>query len=186
MATAPARFEFYCNRGATQLDYTHDVPQELISRATLAGKDGAYDDLFTKVVWSVVKEREQACRIASNTRCDNCGQPTARVLQSTVSWLHKPNDPSIGTWILGLCDKGECEIQLRQRMGSTLLQIGADLNRGTAQSCTELLMCNVCGETAGSKRCARCRAVAYCGKEHQRSDWRRHKESCKCPESQTD
>eukprot|EP00613_Pedinella_sp_CCMP2098_P067340 CAMPEP_0171976790 /NCGR_PEP_ID=MMETSP0993-20121228/243892_1 /TAXON_ID=483369 /ORGANISM="non described non described, Strain CCMP2098" /LENGTH=85 /DNA_ID=CAMNT_0012628401 /DNA_START=29 /DNA_END=283 /DNA_ORIENTATION=- len=29
------------------------------------------------------------------------------------------------------------------------------------------------------KECARCHRVAYCGKEHQTSDWQRHKPECK-------
>lgn len=38
--------------------------------------------------------------------------------------------------------------------------------------------CAVCGEKENTKRCTRCNTVAYCGKEHQRADWKRHKEQC--------
>ncbi|XP_034236486.1 uncharacterized protein LOC117642410 [Thrips palmi] len=40
--------------------------------------------------------------------------------------------------------------------------------------------CAVCGEAG--RPCARCRVHYYCGKEHQKKHWRRHKPSCGCIE----
>ncbi|XP_011494674.1 PREDICTED: protein msta, isoform B-like [Ceratosolen solmsi marchali] len=37
--------------------------------------------------------------------------------------------------------------------------------------------CAVCGNAART-RCSRCKAVFYCGRKHQRSDWPRHKSAC--------
>ena len=39
------------------------------------------------------------------------------------------------------------------------------------------LACNVCGQPG--KRCVSCMLVAYCGKEHQLQDWKKHKTLCK-------
>ena len=39
------------------------------------------------------------------------------------------------------------------------------------------LKCAVCS-TPCSKRCQRCNEIAYCGKECQTADWRRHKREC--------
>ena len=45
--------------------------------------------------------------------------------------------------------------------------------------------CAACGATGqGLSRCAGCRAVRYCGPECQRSDWRRHKASCRAAQQQ--
>jgi hypothetical protein len=38
--------------------------------------------------------------------------------------------------------------------------------------------CSVCGSTFNAKRCARCKQVAYCGKEHQTKHWKLHKTFC--------
>ncbi|KAH7176003.1 hypothetical protein EDB81DRAFT_30866 [Dactylonectria macrodidyma] len=47
-----------------------------------------------------------------------------------------------------------------------------------SQEQTEILSCKVCRKTAGVKRCGRCKAVGYCGKEHQKADWKVHKKIC--------
>lgn len=38
--------------------------------------------------------------------------------------------------------------------------------------------CNVCKNTSSS-RCSRCKAVFYCGAEHQKADWPTHSKQCK-------
>ena len=40
----------------------------------------------------------------------------------------------------------------------------------------EILCCKICGRIEGAKRCGRCKVVAYCGREHQKMDWKFHKE----------
>ncbi|XP_024867071.1 egl nine homolog 1 [Temnothorax curvispinosus] len=40
------------------------------------------------------------------------------------------------------------------------------------------LICAVCDKTDKLSRCSRCKVVFYCTKEHQRRDWKRHREFC--------
>lgn len=41
-------------------------------------------------------------------------------------------------------------------------------------------ICHFCkNESENVKRCASCKTVAYCSKEHQKSDWNNHKQICK-------
>jgi len=42
----------------------------------------------------------------------------------------------------------------------------------------EILPCKVCGKTESTRRCAQCKAVSYCGTEHQKADWKVHKNIC--------
>jgi hypothetical protein len=42
------------------------------------------------------------------------------------------------------------------------------------------LTCLLCGGAA-ERRCARCKAVSYCSREHQERDWHRHKVACRAP-----
>ena len=46
------------------------------------------------------------------------------------------------------------------------------------------LKCSVCGTSEKLLRCARCKTVAYCGREHQIRDWKIHRRACK-PTQQT-
>ncbi len=48
--------------------------------------------------------------------------------------------------------------------------VNDDLNLGK-------LECAFCGTEAG-KKCGKCKAVFYCGVEHQKKDWTRHKKDC--------
>lgn len=39
--------------------------------------------------------------------------------------------------------------------------------------------CELCGKMESLMKCGRCRSSFYCSKEHQRQDWRKHKQVCK-------
>lgn len=49
---------------------------------------------------------------------------------------------------------------------------------GDARTDASRLICAVCDKTDKLQRCSRCKAVFYCTREHQRRDWKRHKEFC--------
>lgn len=38
--------------------------------------------------------------------------------------------------------------------------------------------CCVCFQTENLLRCSRCKSVYYCSRDHQRKDWKRHKQNC--------
>lgn len=39
--------------------------------------------------------------------------------------------------------------------------------------------CKICDKTKDLKFCSKCHSVAYCSVEHQKQDWKDHKENCK-------
>ncbi|CAK8671904.1 prolyl hydroxylase EGLN3-like [Clavelina lepadiformis] len=41
------------------------------------------------------------------------------------------------------------------------------------------LACQICGINTNLSWCSRCHLVAYCGKDHQKQDWKTHKNACK-------
>lgn len=47
-----------------------------------------------------------------------------------------------------------------------------------AGSTSETEGCNSCGRTYPCLKCGRCKKVQYCCREHQRSDWKKHKPQC--------
>ncbi|KDQ21035.1 hypothetical protein BOTBODRAFT_142402 [Botryobasidium botryosum FD-172 SS1] len=68
-------------------------------------------------------------------------------------------------------------------MSSFLLPIGP-LTMKDIGSLTKDVGCIVCGRTVVSK-CSSCQTVSYCGKECQRTDWKRHKPACRSLETGT-
>lgn len=182
MATRPIPFEFYCDNSSKKLTYTHDIPSSLIAvGAKFAQSDAGYIDRVQNVIEAAMKEREPACRAASNPRCGICGSPTTKIRQTPVSWLHVEDNPSVCVWVHGVCDTRECDIQTQRQMQCVMAQVARDNQPKSAsapKALVEFMACKVCHKAAGIKRCARCKAVAYCGKEHQKKDWNMHKREC--------
>ena len=44
---------------------------------------------------------------------------------------------------------------------------------------TTVNACGSCGRPNGMKKCARCESIYYCGRDCQKTDWPRHKQSCR-------
>jgi len=100
-----------------------------------------------------------------------------------MSWLHIVDEPFINVLVNPVCDKSECEMRTRQQIQDMMAAIAAEVqeteeNDGRPKNAVEILPCKVCGETENTKRCGRCKVVAYCGKEHQTADWKVHKKVC--------
>lgn len=182
MAIRPVRFEFYCEDDNGGLEYTHNLPSSLwATRAQLSEKDARYIEQFTNAVRPIMKEHEATCRAASNPFCKNCGSSAVRVMQTPMSFLHVVDDPFVGTWVNPVCRNGECEIQILQEVQGTMSKavLEGQTPRGSRPSTSfEVMLCNVCGKVGEVKRCGRCKVVAYCGKEHQKVDWKVHKRTC--------
>ncbi|KAK4071789.1 hypothetical protein Purlil1_13329 [Purpureocillium lilacinum] len=126
MATVPVRFEFYCDGGTEQLNFVHDIPQELLRRSHLTRENGAYDDRFMAAVTPILKVRAKDCQDASSISRENCGSRATDILQHVLSWLNKVEDPFIGVYVCAVCGRGECETMLRQELGVVMNEIEPD------------------------------------------------------------
>ncbi|OAQ60799.1 MYND finger domain-containing protein [Purpureocillium lilacinum] len=155
MSTAPVRFEFHCDGGQKTLRFVHAIPKELVCRSQLVGDKSGSD------------VRPARAATATST------------LQHVLSWPNKVDDPVIGVYVCAVCERRECEMGLRQELGVIMGEITAHSSAGSWSQTRELVICQVCGKTAGVKKCGGCLVVGYCNKEHQRSDWKEHKKMCR-------
>ncbi|KAH7110451.1 hypothetical protein EDB81DRAFT_927018 [Dactylonectria macrodidyma] len=182
MATCPVRFEFHCERAPAKLKYIHNIPRSLVTAdAQAAQEDAGYINRFVDALRPIMKEHEAACRAASNTLCGNCGSPTVTVLQTPMSWVHIVEDPFVAIWANPVCGKGQCEIQIRKQvedMMSVVVREGQGRGASESSASMEIMSCKICGKTEATNRCGRCKVVAYCGKEHQKADWKVHRKIC--------
>ena len=182
MATCPVRFDFNTELQG-KLKYVHNVPRSLVTpTAQVAQHDPEYVKNFVTAIQPIMQEHEVACHAASNPKCQSCGSPTAKVLQTPMSWLHIVDEPFVNVFVNPVCNKSECEMRTRkqiQDMMALVMAEGQGVEEGARGSgnAPEILPCRVCGETKTMK-CAQCKVVAYCGKEHQKADWKVHKRVC--------
>ena len=179
MATRPVRFVFYC--GDEELQYTHNLPSSLVSARGQTAQDAGYNNLFVRALEPIMKEHEASCLGMSNGLCGNCGSPRTSVLQTPMSWLHKADDPFVAVWVDPVCGKEKCEIQTRQEVQEVMSELvgeGGGRRGSEPRASPEIIPCKVCGKTDAIKKCGRCMVVGYCGKEHQKSDWKAHKKNC--------
>jgi hypothetical protein len=178
MTTCPVRIEFYCG-DAEQLKFTHNISCCLVGpEAQAARRDAGYVKRFTSVIMPIMKEHEEACRRASGLLCEICGSFSTGVLQSPMSWLHQVGDPFVGVWVNSVCGNSRCETQMRQEVQETMGEVIGEHQGQQELESVEVLRCRVCGKTEEMMRCARCKVVGYCGREHQKEDWKVHKRSC--------
>ena len=180
MATRTVRFQFICDNAIQGLNFNHPLPESLIIPLSKVQEQDSFGDRFERAVLPFMKEHEGACRAASDPVCVSCGSPITTVLQTPMSCLHKVDDPYVAVIVSGVCGDVECEIQTRQAIQEEMLEAGAG-----REAEVEGTVCAVCGTRKQIQRCGRCKAVAYCGKDHQRVHWKIHKESCVRQDEQT-
>jgi MYND finger len=187
MATCPVRFEFHCELAPEKLKYVHNVPARLVSpTAQAAQADPEYVRTFVAALQPIMQEHEVACRAASNLKCQSCGSPTVKVLQTPMSWMHIIQDPFVNVWVNPICGNAMCEFKVRQEIQDMMAVIASDSRvaanstrmDGVPENIKEILPCKVCGKPDKTLRCGQCKVVAYCGKEHQKADWKIHKRIC--------
>jgi len=92
-------------------------------------------------------------------------------------------DPFVNVWVSAVCAQEICEGKVRMDIQDTMAlmssQGGGVEEEGEVESIMEVLPCKVCGKAVDTSKCKQCMVVAYCGKEHQREDWKDHKKICK-------
>lgn len=181
--TIPARFQFDCE--LEKLTFVHPVPRSLVTPTGAATNPSFVAD-FVATLGPIIQQRDAACRAASRKMCQNCGATSTKVLQTPMSWLHNVGDPFVNVWVNPVCNKGECEVEVRREIQDTMALVGkppdgekAWESAGKQQSgIQEAMPCPVCGKADDTLKCSRCGLVAYCGKEHQKQDWKLHKKVC--------
>jgi hypothetical protein len=187
MATRPVRFEFHCELAREKLKYVHNIPARLVQpTAQAAQADPEYVQAFVTALQPIMQEHEAACRAASSPKCQNCGSPTFKNLQTPMSMLQVVEDPFINVWVNSVCNKPMCEFKVRQDIQDTMALIDSDPQaaarsasiEGAADHLREVVSCNICGKSDKTLKCGQCKVVAYCGKEHQKADWKVHKRIC--------
>lgn len=178
MATRSVRFEFICENTSNKLVFHHNIPSHLITvESQSLQRSPAYVNSFLTAITPIMKVHEKDCRRASDPHCGNCGSPTVGILQTPMSFLQRLDEAFVSVFVHPICEKETCETQTRQEIQNIMAEVGQE-SRNSSRGLKEILCCKICGRKEGMKRCGRCKAVAYCGRDHQKADWKLHRKTC--------
>jgi MYND finger len=181
MATIRIRFRFICQSGAVKIDRFHNIPRILFDIADkYADPSEEYRQLYSETIRRIMEESEAECLAHSDRTCA-CGLPAVTTSQYPLLLLHQP-EHRVVILVDPLCGREKCRTRARQETDEVISGFrwsnGRQLLDTNPEAFTTILCCKVCARVQGVKRCGRCHAVGYCGKDHQRQDWKIHKAGC--------
>jgi hypothetical protein len=150
--------------------------------------DPKANDLFSSVVIPLVQPHIDQLfflSISLKKNCAVCGALPVDIIPCTMPFLHMVEDPSIQIHAIPLCDKAECMRVHQERLAAEPKRIddrpevqAYRASRPGSQNSKIIPTCNICHKSEGAKLCQKCKTIAYCGKEHQKEDWKAHKKVC--------
>ncbi len=109
-------------------------------------------------------------------RCITCGsKAVTMVCGHRLQLLLR--EPFVRTHARTVCNKDSC--MHKARIESSQEEERSGYDPALAHFEGNMHACEVCQQTQNTKKCGRCKAVAYCGLDCQRKHWPQHKRLCK-------
>lgn len=182
MATRKVNLEF-CPMSAKDVEIwktTDELPEDLFGPLSLQ-TTRAHRARLIPAVTSMLSAYQTECNtkiISAGSICVNCEDKAITAFPRPISFLHltaveREEGPLIRVYVIPLCKKSGCKRQAiainDDIMDRTLEEQKAQVAPG--KRCP-------CGVSVGTKACAKCKVASYCGKEHQKRDYKEHKKIC--------
>lgn len=159
---------------------TDELPEDLFGPLSLQTTP-AHRARLIPAIDSTLLDYQNECNAkitSADPACVNCEDKAIIAFLRPISFLHltaveREDGPFIRVYMIPLCKKPDCKRQAaainEDIMDRTLEEQKAQVEPG--KRCP-------CGVSVGTKACAKCKVACYCGKEHQKRDYREHKKIC--------
>ena len=115
-------------------------------------------------------------------RCLGCNRKATYLLPRPFCFVQQG---AIANRLVPVCQSEECKhiatVHLNEMEEYLDKKVQSEIGVSSATSMRRIdpQPCGNCGIVGLVKACKRCKQIAYCGKECQKMDWKRHKPECK-------
>ncbi|KAH7073824.1 hypothetical protein BKA63DRAFT_41061 [Paraphoma chrysanthemicola] len=150
-------------------DRTATIPASLLNRTASASRE--WQELYHDTMRGITILHQAECNEKRDSDCCECDSPSTTTLLCPASYLHLADDPMVYITVVPVCGELACERAARVHMA-------AMWRTHDTPDASRMYACVVCGQTDKLMNCASCKVTMYCGKEHQRTDWKAHKRMC--------
>lgn len=179
MTTRPVRFELMCDK--EHLEYNFPLPTTPVRPDRPTTKPNSPTASLQPLFHSYETKKKPA-PLHPVRNAEFAAHPARNPHDSPMSWLHLVDDPFVKVIASPTCQKGECVVKMRQKIQVMMMELaekGSKLRPEGPKKSFEVLPRGFCGQVGKTLKCGHCKAVGYCGKEHQKKDWKKHKAVCK-------
>jgi hypothetical protein len=157
------------NKRVSEWTHMYTVPASLVATTQEHGSP-AYQKLFTDTVMTMIPKFQSECSAKAGAWCNNCGERAGPATVTPCSYLDTP-EPCIRVLVNPTCGQSTCT----NAITTTMQKVMGDLDE---EEMNRDLICETCGKREEIKRCAKCKLVAYCSRDCQKSNWTKHKKIC--------
>lgn len=173
MSTRTVRFDFIS--AIAHWKHTHEITTRLLTDCSTQAEINSFREYFLPLIDQFRPE----CNSYRVPTCAQCHKPSINCMVHPVSSLNHAPDPHVKFAVMATCGHKDCRREAQMKAARDLRPHGIPMQ-------TDDDTCVVCGSKEDVLQCGNCKGVSYCGKIHQKLDWKVHKSRCRPLETARD
>lgn len=173
----PILFKFNCGWDPTKtITGTHPIPSSLLTSDTaqILENDLRFKHPLNIIINEIIDLYDNPGTLlqSSHQHCSICGKPSILTdISQRYPNLHDVLEPRIDFGVVGFCGDVGCMIEIKRQIHEEELREERQAAHRQRED-RKAGKCQICERVEGTKSCNRCKVTTYCGKQHQKEDWK--------------